>query len=153
KVRRGGKGLGRFIWLKAFERVEIDSHFRGADGTLLHRRFTFEARDDELPSAVTPSDQSAPLTTVRFTGFRHPYCDECPRSLDAMAQRLVGHFLPLFLDPRGPSVLLSDDFEQINLAAFFQDNFEAFSTRRSFRIADCDFTLHGFRLHNAAADN
>jgi hypothetical protein len=27
KVARGGKGLGRFIWLKAFEYVEIDSVF------------------------------------------------------------------------------------------------------------------------------
>src|SRR5436305_454804 len=28
KAKRGGKGLGRFTWLKAFERVEIDSHYR-----------------------------------------------------------------------------------------------------------------------------
>ena len=27
KAKRGGKGLGRFLWLKAFGRVEIDSHY------------------------------------------------------------------------------------------------------------------------------
>jgi hypothetical protein len=33
KLARGGKGLGRFTWLKAFEKVEIDSTFkeRGED--------------------------------------------------------------------------------------------------------------------------
>src|SRR5258706_9548534 len=31
KAARGGKGLGRFIWLKAFERVEIDSVFVAPD--------------------------------------------------------------------------------------------------------------------------
>ena len=34
KAPHGGKGLGRFLWLKAFSRVEVESHFRaaGADG-------------------------------------------------------------------------------------------------------------------------
>jgi hypothetical protein len=40
KAHLGGKALGRFLWLKAFQRVEIDSHYR-EDGALWHRRFDF----------------------------------------------------------------------------------------------------------------
>ncbi|SRR5712692_11673462 len=40
KVGRGGKGIGRFIWLKAFDRAEIESHYR-QNGGLVERTFTF----------------------------------------------------------------------------------------------------------------
>lgn len=154
KVRRGGKGLGRFVWLKAFERVEIDSHYRnGADSGLLNRRFAFVASDDEQPCKVVPSAQSAPQTIVRLTGFRSPYREECPRGLDAIAQRLVGHFLPLFLDPNAPSIVLADESEEIDLKAFFNEHFQAPASRHEFKIGGRDFTLHGFRLHSAAVDH
>jgi hypothetical protein len=44
KLSLGGKGLGRFTWLKAFERVEIGSTFAEADAKdhLLHRSFIFD---------------------------------------------------------------------------------------------------------------
>lgn len=152
KAEHGGKGLGRFVWLKAFERVEIDSHYRsGAD--LLRRRFTFVASDDDQPCTVAPSGQRTPLTTVRLIGFRRPYCDECPRGLDAIAQRMAGHFLPLFLDPHVPAITLSDESEEIDLKAFFDEHFKALATKHDFKVGGRDFTLHGFRLHSGAADH
>ena len=61
KAPRGGKGLGRFLWLKAFARVEIESHFRVAGAAaLVCRKFSFIANEDELPRAVIPSDRKAP---------------------------------------------------------------------------------------------
>jgi hypothetical protein len=120
KATLGGKGLGRFLWLRAFQRVEIDSHYndRHSD-SLLHRRFTFIDSDDELLAAPTASDNATPLTTVRLIGYRQPYLDECPRGLDGIAQRLIGHFLPLFLNPHGPALILSDRFQEIDLREFF----------------------------------
>lgn len=154
KVRHGGKGLGRFVWLKAFERVEIDSHYRnGAGSDLLNRRFAFVASDEDPPCTVTPSGQGTPQTTVQLTGFRSPYRDECPRGLDVIAQRLVGHFLPLFLDPNAPAIMLSDESEHIDLGAFFSEHFQAPASRRKFPVKDRRFTLHGFRLQSAAAEH
>ncbi|MBX9947024.1 MAG: ATP-binding protein [Reyranella sp.] len=125
KAHRGGKGLGRFVWLKAFQRVEIDSHFRQLDGSTLARRtFAFLNSDDEQPCTPIPSDQQAPITVVRLIGFREPYRSECPKNLATIAQRVVGHFLPLFLDPKGPEFSLSDSFEEINLRDFYRTNFE-----------------------------
>lgn len=154
KAEHGGKGLGRFVWLKAFERVEVDSHYHnGADAGLLRRSFTFVASDDEQPCMLTPSGQRTPLTTVRLVGFRHPYCDECPRGLDIIAQRIVGHFLPLFLDPHAPAITLADGSEEIDLKAFFDEHFKALATKHDFKVGDRGFTLHGFRLHSGAADH
>lgn len=154
KAAHGGKGLGRFIWLKAFERVEIDSHYRsGPDFSLLHRRFTFVASDEDQPCTLTPSDQTAPRTTVRLIGFRSPYREECPRGLDVIAHRLVAHFLPLFLDPNAPAITLSDEAEELDLRQFFDQHFRAPATKHEFMVADRNFTLHGFRLYSGAADD
>jgi hypothetical protein len=79
--------------------------------------------------------------------------DECPKQLPAIAQRLIGHFLPLFLDPAGPSIALADSMEEIDLRAFFKENFEALSTERKFQVLGQNFTLNGFRLHGALADH
>jgi hypothetical protein len=154
KASFGGKGLGRFLWLRAFQRVEIDSHYREvhAEG-LLHRNFNFIETDDEIVATPTASDRTTPLTTVRLVGYRQPYLDECPRSLEGIAQRLIGHFLPLFLNPHGPALTLNDRFEEIDLWAFYRSNFEAFATQRDFTVAGQSFSLSGFRLHGAIADH
>jgi hypothetical protein len=140
KAPRGGKGLGRFLWLKAFDRVDIDSHYRVGGSSLLRRNFTFVASDEDRPCKVAPSDRSTPLTTVRLIAYRQPYRGECPRSLEIVAQRMIGHFLPFFLDPSGPALMLSDAFQQIDLRAFYRDNFEAIATRRAFFVAGQCFT-------------
>ena len=154
KATLGGKGLGRFLWLRAFQRVEIDSHYneRHTDG-LLHRSFTFIDSDDELLAAPTASDRTTPLTMVRLIGYRQPYLDECPRGLDGIAQRLIGHFLPLFLNPHGPALILSDRFQEIDLRDFYRSHFEAFATRHDFTVAGQGFSLSGFRLQGAIADH
>ena len=82
KASHGGKGLGRFVWLKAFSRVEIDSHFHVAGSERLMRRsFVFVARDEEELCNSLPSDRTKPQTTVRLIGYQQPYVDECPRHL------------------------------------------------------------------------
>jgi hypothetical protein len=90
---------------------------------------------------------------VRLVGYRQPYLDECPRSLDGIAQRLIGHFLPLFLNPHGPALTLNDRFQEIDLREFYRSNFEAFATRRDFTVAGQSCSLSGFRLQGAIADH
>jgi len=41
KFNKGGKGIGRFTWLRAFNRAEIESRFFENDGWQL-RQFNFE---------------------------------------------------------------------------------------------------------------
>ena len=54
KVRRGGKGIGRFLWLKAYECAEIESHYR-ENGKLVKRDFKFTTTADQPDSPVTAS--------------------------------------------------------------------------------------------------
>jgi hypothetical protein len=96
KINRGGKGLGRFIWLVAFDCVEIDSAFSEADSDgLLQRKFTFDTGYDPDKALPTPADRKLAGTIVRLVGFKEPYCTTCPQSAEQIAQRLIEHFLLL----------------------------------------------------------
>src|SRR5690606_24295513 len=40
KLNKGGKGIGRITWLRAFDRVEIDSIYK-KNGSIMQRKFNF----------------------------------------------------------------------------------------------------------------
>jgi hypothetical protein len=44
KVGRGGKGIGRFIWLKAFQCAEIESHYPDRDRAAIGKRIHQQSR-------------------------------------------------------------------------------------------------------------
>jgi hypothetical protein len=61
KVGRGGKGIGRFMWLKAFQCAEIESHYR-ENGKLMKRVFKFTTTADQPDDPATQSSETEPKT-------------------------------------------------------------------------------------------
>ena len=53
KLSRGGQGICRFIWLKAFKYAEIESHY-GENGKLVKRavKFTTNGEQPTVPANV-----------------------------------------------------------------------------------------------------
>ena len=147
KVRRGGKGVGRFLWLKAFEYAEIESHYR-ENGKLLKRAFKFSPYEDEPPGAATESEETGPKTIVRLVAMKSPYKENCPQGLAVIGHRLIEHYLPLFLDPKCPAVSISDRKDHIDLNCYFREAFAARASQHTFTIGDTAFTLRGLRLYN-----
>src|SRR5258706_11706115 len=99
KVRRGGKGLGRFVWLKAFEYAEIESHYRD-NGKLLKRAFKFTTEGEQPTAPATDSKETKPKTTIRLTTMRPPYKENCPHGLGVIGHRLIEHCFSFLLDPK-----------------------------------------------------
>ena len=102
KVGRGGKGIGRFIWLKAFQYAEIESHYR-ENGNLVKRAFKFTTDGDQPTDLPTDSKEAEPKTTVRLVAMESPYKENCPQNLGLIGHRLIEHCLPFFLDQELPS--------------------------------------------------
>ncbi len=89
------KGIGRLVFLKYFERVEVDS--RGRDW---HRQFTFrDGFDGRAPlERVSPRDMCVTkLVLKKFSGQRIKSYDDLKP--DALKNLLIEHFLPT-LDAR-----------------------------------------------------
>lgn len=60
KAKIGGKGVGRFPWLKAFEKVEIQSVYKEYNDKFLQWSFCFRKYSKEISDA----NKSACLITL-----------------------------------------------------------------------------------------
>ncbi len=147
KVGRGGKGIGRFIWLKAFEHAEIESHYR-QNGKLVKRAFTFTINGDQPTDPPAESKETRPKTTVRLVSMNPPYKENCPHGLAVIGHRLIEHCLPFFLDPRCPAVSIGDSKDRIDLNHYFRDNFAVKASQHTFNVGTATFTVRGLRLYN-----
>jgi hypothetical protein len=146
KVSRGGKGVGRFIWLKAFHYAEIESHYWEGE-ELRKQAFRFTVSGEE-PGPPTASKEKAPKTTVRLVGMKSPYKESCPQGLALIGHQLIEHCLPFFIDPKCPSITIRDDRERIDLNAYFKETFASKATRHDFKVGERPFKLTGLRLYN-----
>jgi hypothetical protein len=147
KEAQGGKGLGRFTWLKAFEHVEIDTTFIAPESGIARRRtFTFDenyhpdmGKDEETPEQPTG-------TVIYLSGFKEPYRSETARAADQIVQRIVEHFLLIFFDESCPQVTLHDQGKRHSLNEVFENDYKTTATVHKFELNTILFTLHGFRL-------
>lgn len=147
KLSRGGKGLGRFTWLKAFDRAKIESTFWCED-RFHTRSFTFDENyeaDDRrgLPHTAL---QGRTGTTIELAMLKRPYVDQCPRTTEVFIQKLIEHFILIFLEEACPSVTVIDLGQHHNINGIFEKDYKSSASSHTFEINQHTFTLHGFRL-------
>ena len=142
----GGKGLGRFTWLKAFEAAEIASVFHPKGEEPLLRQFTFNEHYDPDDGVPAPAPGRSTGTAIRLIGFRDPYRKQFAGTAEQLTLRLVEHFLLIFLEQECPRISVRDGTFAYSANETFERDFRATARIHSFKIKEVDFALHGFRL-------
>jgi hypothetical protein len=141
KEQLGGRGLGRFSWLKVFEKVEVMSHFV-TDGKGQKRTFTFERTPDGIstPSLTDIADHKF-STTVKFVNQKKDW--EIPKRQTTFAEKLIEHFLPLFVSGTVPKIVLVDDDKGDTLIVtnYFNDHYKGQISEKPFSVLNKDFLL------------
>lgn len=69
KMKEGGKGLGRFTWLKAFDHVEIETTFNEKEGHF-SRKFIFDEGYDIAPGGCDADGQYVDRYSGSSGGFQ-----------------------------------------------------------------------------------
>jgi hypothetical protein len=153
KEAKGGKGLGRFTWLKAFETVDIDTTFAPAGEELQRRQFEFTENYD--PDDANPADASGRQVgmKVRLIEMKEPYRSQFPKTTDQFIQRLVEHFLLIFLEPNCSQIAVIDNGQTQLANDVFERDFKATARVHRFTLKGAEFTLHGFRLTTPRISN
>jgi hypothetical protein len=154
KVDRGGKGIGRFIWLKAFSRVSVESYFK-EDGGNQRRTFDFISTTEGIDKhSLMPSEKTQRKTTVRLMGFDGRYEEKCPKSGQTIARAIVEHCLEYFVLAHCPKMTLHDEEEPgaIVLNQVFEEQVKVNSESRSFAIRDVHFDITNVMLYSGAND-
>ena len=109
KVAKGGRGIGRLLWLKAFDNVEVESTFDEGD---VRRRRTFAFSKAGITGGdSTDAPSGSPReTVVRLRGFAPAYRAKARKTPEAIANALIEHCLWYFVRQGGcPSISIEDE--------------------------------------------
>lgn len=111
KYHLGAKGIGRLLWLKAFEKAEIESVFSSM-GQLFRRCFSY-VQDDENPVRDHTNVAAAPSarrqTKIVLRNLQEPYFSKFHPPPEIVAGRILQRFMLHFLDPNCPTVTYRDE--------------------------------------------
>ena len=150
KVQKGCKGIGRFLWLKAFDHVEIDSVFCD-DGIYYQRKFDFSPDGNNPEDNVTVSSRREIGTTVKLVGFQTRYKNRSPVELDVIATKIIEHCLLFFICGNCPQITLMDGIsDPINLNYYFENNIKDSLHQDRFTIKEHSFVLYHLQVPEGA---
>ncbi len=138
KLSQGGKGRGRFAFLKVFARAEIASTFEDQD-TRKSRNFTFDV--NYLGFDLEPSNSTANVgTIVSLIDMRPDYAAHVPKTAQGIAREFISHFLPMLLSDR-PVEIVVEDGEKISLTNLVRKDLLIDKERKDFSVGSRNFSL------------
>lgn len=141
----GGKGVGRFAWLKVFFGAEIESVFLNGKGNL-KRQFKFEREVDPDGAQAEPVDNALRSTSVTLKGLRQPYVEAMPKTVEEIARALVEHLAPLLIRQDAALVSIHDGGSVTDLSDYFARYRKERAETRVVSLDDHEFRVTIFRM-------
>lgn len=158
KIKEGGKGFGRFICLKYFENLHVQSVFRDGDGFKLRRFSMGKCNDIIVDEHIEASELEQSGTVITLGTLKKGRSFD--KKLPTIARNLVERLLPYFIsnDYICPEIILSEkdgsdtirlnDFVSNELAAVIR---EIFGERKAFTLKaldiDEEFMVRVFKFY------
>ena len=149
KANIGGKGVGRFLWLKAFEMAQIDSIFQDENDKWKQRHFEFRLTPTGLENlSLDNAQQNIRSTVVKLLNLRPAFQKYVPRSAKVIANRIVEHCLEHFVLGLAPQMILidGDTAEKIDIGELYRADVKAQTQSKSLQVAGHKFNLHNLRV-------
>ena len=152
KVRKGCKGIGRFLWLKAFDKVAIKStYFEDGHWHLRAFDFALTGVNPEQNDSILELDDSVQQTIVRLDGFKNPYRDSVAYSLESLAKKIIEHCLPYFITGKCPQIILKDNRgESFNLNSYYEKTYKDSLHQDPMELRGKHYTLYHMLLTEGA---
>jgi hypothetical protein len=148
KSFKGSKGIGRFTWLKAFSRVEIDSIYQ-QDNYFYQRKFEFTTSGVNETFFETVQEYQKNLTTVKLLTSLHPYSRNIPNDYNIIARYLIEHCLLYFLLDSAPRIKVIDGASSLILNDHLQECTQGSLKDFDFNIRDKNFHLKTLKFYKA----
>ena len=145
KKNRGGKGVGRVVWLKVFDYAEIQSvYFVNGNKNREYRHFKFVRGEDAIE--VIENESAKPNTEIKTTVYlancKDEYQEAMPRKRSVIAQEVVIHFLPYFMVGSMPEIVIKENgLDDISLWDVFGSYISDKGQRERFVIANNEFNV------------
>lgn len=154
KFEKGGKGIGRFTWLRAFGKAEIESRFF-ENGTWNLRTFNFEPTKlgIEKHQLVSVTGTAERYTIVKLRGLKEDYKKWCNNNVEDIAFKIIEHCFIYFLNNSCPRILINDMGTQIVVNDLFNIFTKGQVKTQKLEIRTSAFTLNTVKLYSSKMDN
>ena len=127
KLKIGGKGFGRFTYLKYFTSTSVDSTYK-VDDQWKNRKFTFYSDRNEFITnpQVSDADEKKYQTTVVLNNIKKKHQDKLNLKLDTIARKLFEILLPYFVtdgyNPPKIVIVDVDERDEVTLNDYLKDH-------------------------------
>lgn len=121
KIDRGCRGVGRLLWLKAFDHAEIESVYEDHDGNKKVRLMKFNINKGVVEK-VLDFDPKYDGTVVRLCGYKDEYFKNSDKKALDIAKSLLEHCLWYFVRAgSSPDIIIKDGDEEISLYSLYEE--------------------------------
>ncbi len=125
KSNRGGKGIGRLLWLDAFESISVDSIYEH-EGKLFRRAFNFVlAKNEQVQGEIVEEleeGSAASGTGITLRGLRGTaYQGKFPSRPETIVRHFGSHFLAEFILGQSPPVHLTVADQTVEFPSAIKD--------------------------------
>jgi hypothetical protein len=152
--KKGGKGIGRFSWLRAFQFAEVESRFN-ENGQWNLRKFRFEATKKGIEQHTLEKVNSTKdrYTIVKLKGLKEDYRKWCNSKSEDIAFKIIEHAFIYFITTDCPRILIND----LGKTIVVNDLFKLFTggqvKNKKLQIRNNDFSLRIVKVYSGKIDN
>ncbi len=126
KFKRGGKGVGRFTWLKAFQHAEIESVY--IENSISKKR-TFKFSANLVPITSMNVEESIEaidnLTKIQLVNLKEQYKKKFPYDIEKLTNLLIIHNIQHLISKTLPELLIyekGNEESKISINDYFINN-------------------------------
>jgi len=142
KIDKGCRGVGRLMWLKVFDLVEVESHFIDVEGELKKRVFRFDDKLGVHGEMVVAATDRQSGTLVKLVGFDENFRKQVPTKGQSIANQLLEHVLWYFVrQGSAPKILVEDAGDVFDLDHLLEEHIHACAFLETISIRDYSFDL------------
>ncbi len=142
KIDKGCRGVGRLMWLKVFDLVEIESHFIDSDNSLKKRIFNFNDTQGTHAEKIFEPTLSRPGTTINLLGFDESYRGKALTKGLSIANQLLEHVLWYFVrQGEAPKILVEDSGQIFDLDTLLDEHMHTSAYLETIKIQNHSFEL------------
>jgi hypothetical protein len=145
-----GKGTGRFLWLKAFSDITIESIYK-ENGEWRRRTFRFDESvidgiHEHRLEVLENDGRHQFVTKVSLSGYKSIYKSKCPKGRDSIAHSIIEHCVTRLFDKNCPQITLSDENGDISLNEIFSSSYMSHAKTDTAHFRDCTIEITTLRL-------
>ncbi len=153
KADLGCRGVGRLLWLKAFDKISVRSAYLDEEGQLRGRQFRFSV-EQEVQHDGEANGFVRPGAVISLDSFKKPFQQSAPKGVNAIAREIFEHCIWYFLRPGGaPIVTVTDDDETVSLADLMDEFVDSAMTSSRIEVKGQRFDMLNLRLKATARNS